>query len=99
MRELEPDLGLAERYVGGRRAIEARARAADWQLDEREHALAQQLIAELGGSGETDVVDLLDTFPTRFLQLLERRTPDEDERATRRRRFADRLEPRLIGAR
>ena len=92
--ELEPDLGLGERYSCGRRAIEARARAIEWQLEPRAHTLAQHLVAELAETGEADVVELLDAFPTGFLRAIERRQSRDGARGLHRRRFEDRLAER-----
>jgi hypothetical protein len=82
----EPDLGVAIHLASGRRALDARLHARSWVVPPETAAAALSVISSLPRDGRgAPVIEWLETFPARFLAVIDRRrTPTIPEVGGRR---------------
>ncbi len=93
----DPELGLATTYVGGRRALAARARAEAWLVPPSVVARIEGLIGRLPAVAEDDGCAWLESFPNTVLAILERRVAEVLAAPSEpRRRWIDRVADRHI---
>ncbi len=73
-REMEPDVGFAERFTAGRRSLDARRRAHAWTLSVERMAAVEALLDQITQASADQAGDWMDRFPRVFMGILERRT-------------------------
>lgn len=89
--ELDPDLGLGERYEAGRRALERRRVARDSHVADDRSAAVEALLVAACDVRDGAVIDVIETLPGALLGLLDRRRELLQPAApARQRRWADR---------
>lgn len=83
--ETDPDAGFGAAFASGRRAIDARAHAADWIVSDSAAQAVDRLLRAATSASEEEVADWIWMFPRRLLQAMDRRTARDGEPATGRR--------------
>ena len=89
--EADPEVGVAQAYACGRRALAARARAAEWTVPERVAMRVEELSRALAAAPADERFEWLELFPRAVLEAVERRKRAADAPSLSRRRFSDRV--------
>lgn len=83
--ETDPDAGFGAAYASGRRAIDARIRAADWPVSDSTAEAVERLLRTAASANDDEVADWICAFPRRLLQALDRRHERDGAPSTGRR--------------
>lgn len=83
--EIDPDAGFGPAYASGARAIDVRARAADWRPSDSTVRAVEGLLHAAESVTEDEVAEWIFAFPRRLLQTMDRRSERDGDPATGRR--------------
>jgi hypothetical protein len=87
----DPEVGVAQAYACGRRALAARAGAREWSVPALAATRVGELARSLAHAPAEERLEWLELFPHAVLEAVERRQHAADAPALSRRRFSDRV--------